>query len=103
VRVKITAYDANGLFVQILGATGRSYAIHGADFGGPGVFYLSCYTTPQCGSTMVSRCPRLSPVMWMKTARIRTRLGSNSCTKLEWPLASGEQPMAWRRSTLHEV
>ena len=38
----------------LLGATGRSYATHGPDFGGPGVFYLSCYTTPQCGSTTVS-------------------------------------------------
>jgi len=30
-----------------------------------------------CGSTMVSRCPRLSPVMWMKTARMRNAVPFN--------------------------
>jgi len=40
--------------IPIDGQTGSSYSINGANFPGPGFYYLFCFTNPECGAPMFS-------------------------------------------------
>jgi len=52
------ATSMTGMLVPLSGQTGPSYLVDGADFGTPpgtpGIYFLVCLTTPECGTFMIS-------------------------------------------------
>ena len=83
-RQWLFATTSGGPYTQILGQTSGTYAIHGADFPGPGTYFLVERSTPTCGITLTSNEIPITVVAGDQGVQFFTATAKDKEVTLEW-------------------